>query len=52
MSDTIVKWIIVKNIVVVVATCLSVYYISGWMIFLLLAYTTIEYKKDSNDGRE
>lgn len=49
MSDNIVKWIIVKNIIVVVATCLSVYYISGWMIFLLLAYTSIEYKRKEND---
>jgi hypothetical protein len=50
MSDTIIKWIIIKNIVVVVATCLSVYYISGWMIFLLLAFTSIEYKKDKPDA--
>lgn len=52
MSDSVAKWLIVKNIVVVVSTCLSVYYISGWMIFLLLAYTTITYdKKDDKNER-
>jgi len=50
MSDRAVMMIILYNMVVVVATCLSVYYISGWMIFMMLAYVSIEYKKGkSND---
>ena len=50
MSDSTIKWILVYNILVVVATCFSVYYISGWMIFMLLAYISIEYKKDKPDA--
>ena len=46
MSDKVLVMIILYNLVVVVATCLSVYYISGWMVFMLLAYISIEYKKD------
>lgn len=46
MSDKAVMMVLLYNMVVVVSTCLSVYYISGWMIFMLLAYVSIEYKKD------
>ena len=49
MSDKAIIWIMLKNIVLVVATCLSVYYISGWMIFMMLAYTSIEYNRKEND---
>jgi hypothetical protein len=50
MSESTIKWILVYNILVVVATCLSVYYISGWMIFMILAFISIEYKKDKPDA--
>lgn len=50
MSDKALMWIMLKNIVLVVATCLSVYYVSGWMIFMMLAYTSVEYKRKDDDA--
>lgn len=51
MSERSLMWIMIKNIVLVISTCLSVYYISGWMIFMMLAYTSIEIspKKDKDN---
>ena len=49
MSDKALMWIVLKNIVVIIATCLSVYYISGWMVFMMLGYTSIEYKRKEKD---
>lgn len=36
-----------KNIVLIIATCLSVYYISGWMIFMMCFATTVNGNKKS-----
>ena len=47
MTESMVRWIAIKNIVIVIATCLSVYYISGWMIFMMLAYTTFKSTKEN-----
>lgn len=42
MSDIKYAFLMMYNAVVVVATAMSVYYISGWMIFLILAVMRAE----------
>jgi hypothetical protein len=49
MTESMVRWIMIKNIILVIATCLSVYYISGWMIFMMMAYTTVEHKDKQDE---
>jgi hypothetical protein len=42
MSDIKYAFLMIYNAVVVVASAMSVYYISGWMIFLILAVMRAE----------
>jgi isopentenyldiphosphate isomerase len=44
----VLKWIMIKNIVLIITTALSVFFISPWMFFMLLCYTTYSNK----DGEE
>lgn len=44
MSD--IAWIQLKNIVLIICACASVYYISGWMIFMMMFYTIVSDNKD------
>lgn len=52
MTDSMIRWIMLKNIVVVIATCLSVYYISGWMIVMMLAFTSIKSKSKKENKND
>ena len=44
----VLKWLMIKNMVLIVTTALSVYFISPWMFAMLLCYTTYSHK----DGEE
>ena len=44
----VLKWLMIKNMVLIVTTAFSVYFISPWMFFMLLCYTTYSRK----DGEE
>ncbi len=45
ITDKLMMWVQIKNMVVVIATCLSVYYISPWMFVVMCCYTTVSYEK-------
>lgn len=49
MSDLKYAILMIYNAVVVVATAMSVYYISGWMIMLLIAVMRAETMPDDGD---
>lgn len=46
ISDKAIMAIQLKNIILIIATCLSVYYVSGWMIFMMMFYTTVNDKEE------
>jgi hypothetical protein len=50
MSDIKYAFLMIYNAVVVVATAMSVYYISGWMIFLILTVMRAETMPKDGDS--
>ena len=52
MSDIKYVFLMVYNAVVVVATALSVYYVSGWMFFLIAAVMKPQTMPDDKDTIE
>lgn len=52
MSDTKYVFLMIYNAVVIVATALSVYYVSGWMFFLIAAVMKPQVIPDDKDTME